>query len=513
MANEAVEQLASLIDSNLDLTEMTADEFLELMSELAGKFIPEWEPNTLDPLMIPIVIQASHHAMMAAYYLRMEKERDFFGAEIPAHVLSHCRSRGYTWAQTTPATVYLDLVFDVDEVGTGKVIAAGSMFSTEYESDTKSDIEFMRTTNYAVSTGQSSATIECSQVSQAEDSFTSTALRNQEFTLTTSGYVEGSAQLSVSGDTSWTEVSSFANSGSLDKHYRMLPNSDMDVVIRFGDGTNGVIPTKGALIELEYYASLGSSGRVAANTVTSVPSTYTWITSCTNPAASDGGRDQESMSSAKANAVIGLEAKPSDGGTGTNYTYNASTWLTENVGSNKVRVANHPSQNVGIRIVVLLGDDNNLAEAPSSYVIAQLQAYFDESLDNHNATDRVYVEAGSRALQQYNLSVVVYDSEDLVEMRTAIIDFLIEHYSIDSVSYGGDEPNQPNWSVIKSLSEEYAGQIYNATFTSPEAVTEVAADSLPYIIPPEKIQNDGEDTYVYGDDTSDFTVTVTYKEA
>lgn len=512
MADTVIDQISSVIGSTIDLTALTTDERLAAVVALSKIFLPEWEPNNLDPMFTPLMQLAMHEEAMMAYWYRMEKERDFFGSEIPTNILSHCRSRGYEWSQTTPATLSLNVVFDIAEVGAGKVMAAGSIFTTEYESDVLTDIAFRLLTDVTIIQGQSNADIICSQVSVSEDSFVSTGRQKQEFTLTGVGYVQGSLGLAVNGDAGWEEVTTFAYSSATDKHFIMLVNEDLKTALKFGNGITGAVPVLGALLETTYYVSLGADGRVAADTITIFPAAYdTWITSCTNVLASVGGASPETFAAAKTNALLGLEAKPSDGGTGPNYEYRATTWLRNNIGENKIRVALHSSQNVGIRIVVIMGDENGLAEIPTSYVVTQLQAYFNTGLDYHSATDRVYVEAGSRELQVFTMVVQVHRTEDLVSMRTRIIDFLIEKFSIENINFGGTEAYQPNWRVVKELSSTFEDEVYDVVFTEPPATTEVSADAVPYIDPPEKVQNEGESTYVYAENTSNFTLVVEYK--
>jgi len=512
MVDTVIDQISSVIGSSIDLTALTTDERLELLVKLSKIFLPEWEPNSLDPMFTPLMQLAAHEEAMMAYWFRMEKERDFFGAEIPTNILSHCRSRGYTWAQTTPATAAITLIFNIDEVGVGKILATGSIFSTKYESSTRENIAYMLLTDMAATQGQSTLDIVCSQVTENDDSFVSNGQRKQEFPLSGTGYVQGSFMLTVNGDTKWQEVETFAYSAATDKHFILTINTDLQICLKFGDGIRGVIPILGSLLEGAYYVSFGAEGRVAKDTLIVFPEEYTdWITSCTNSLASDGGSNPESFAVAKTNALLGLEARPSDGGTGSNYVYRASTWLRNNIGDNKIRVALHGSQNVGIRIIVIMGDDNGLAEIPTSYVITQLQAYFDASLNRHNATDRVYVEAGSRELQIFTMAVQVHRTEDLVDMRTRIIDFLINKFSIQNINFGGTESSQPNWRVAKGTSIEFEKEIYDITFISPDSITVVSADAVPYIDPPERIQDLDESSYIYAEDTANFTLVVEYR--
>jgi len=79
--------------------------------------------------------------------------------------------------------------------------------------------------------------------------------------------------------------------------------------IRFGDGQNGRIPPRGAKITATYRVGGGVRGNVPARRLTQVVRSLPGIVSVTNPAASDGGADRESVESVRRRAPAELRQR------------------------------------------------------------------------------------------------------------------------------------------------------------------------------------------------------------
>ena len=108
------------------------------------------------------------------------------------------------------------------------------------------------------------------------------------------------------GGQAWSEVEDFISSGAADFHFRTQRSNDGFVSIHFGDGAAGLAPPEGALIETNYRTGLGETGLVAKDTLRWVlDAQQRWalesgeIAAITNPQASFGGRDPESLEQAK----------------------------------------------------------------------------------------------------------------------------------------------------------------------------------------------------------------------
>ena len=109
-------------------------------------------------------------------------------------------------------------------------------------------------------------------------------------------YEHGTLRLSIGGE-QWTLVDTFAYSKPTDNHFRVEMSDAGDIVIVFGDGTFGKIPT-GNISSAACYITKGSNGNIDAGAITKVPSPLSnsvWKGS--NEFAAAGGTDYETLES------------------------------------------------------------------------------------------------------------------------------------------------------------------------------------------------------------------------
>lgn len=109
-------------------------------------------------------------------------------------------------------------------------------------------------------------------------------------------YEHGTLRLSI-GSEQWTLVDTFAYSKPTDSHFRVEMSDAGDIVIVFGDGTFGKIPT-GNISSAACYITKGSNGNIDAGAITKVPSQLSnsvWKGS--NEFAAAGGTDYETLES------------------------------------------------------------------------------------------------------------------------------------------------------------------------------------------------------------------------
>lgn len=143
------------------------------------------------------------------------------------------------------------------------------------------------------------------------DTFSSTGLPDQTFTLSFSPFLEGSPQVTAT-DGAYTEVDNFLDSTSTDRHFVVSVNQNGVATLLFGDGINGSIPS--GSITVDYKTGGGSIGQVEQNTIVNLAGSFTdnlgntVRTTVTNPAKSDGGTDAETNAAIKVNAPASLRA-------------------------------------------------------------------------------------------------------------------------------------------------------------------------------------------------------------
>ena len=89
----------------------------------------------------------------------------------------------------------------------------------------------------------------------------------------------------------WERKDDLYGSGRDDRHYTLDPTAG---VVRFGDGTRGLVPPPGwVVLAREYRAGGGAAGNVAAGAIDAPPAGVSGIDRVTNPRPATGGADTE----------------------------------------------------------------------------------------------------------------------------------------------------------------------------------------------------------------------------
>ena len=89
--------------------------------------------------------------------------------------------------------------------------------------------------------------------------FSGTGLPNQVFEFVSSKVVDGTATVTIDGDT-WDQVDTFAYSNTGSQHCMLTVNGDANVVLKFGDGVLGAAPALGSEIVLDVDICDGVAG-------------------------------------------------------------------------------------------------------------------------------------------------------------------------------------------------------------------------------------------------------------
>jgi len=150
------------------------------------------------------------------------------------------------------------------------------------------------------------------QGARRSEEFVSTADHTQRFALCSTSIAHGSVQIRVGAD-DWEEARFFIDSAPDSKHFQ-VETDGLDVTwIVFGDGIHGAIPLAGEIITVEYLETLGSEGNIGRELVTEIVSPIyhngTRIDLVvTNPIASTGGSDRETLEHAKLQAPAELRS-------------------------------------------------------------------------------------------------------------------------------------------------------------------------------------------------------------
>lgn len=176
---------------------------------------------------------------------------------------------------------------------------------------TKDGIAFELQAEAQIDAGNLNTTILVENSIARTSNFTGTGAIDQQYVLTRTPYIDGSAVPAVDG-TPYTEVDSFLLSGPTDKHFVVAIDENDQATIIFGDGTNGTVPPASSAIVVPYSTGGGVAGNVGAGTITEIDGPFEdtlsnpVVVSTTNAAAAVGGVDRESLEAARERAPLTL---------------------------------------------------------------------------------------------------------------------------------------------------------------------------------------------------------------
>jgi predicted phage baseplate assembly protein len=103
----------------------------------------------------------------------------------------------------------------------------------------------------------------------------------------------------------WSEVPTLYGAGPTDRIYALALANDGTTTVRFGDGANGaLLPTAQNNVRFAYRQGLGVAGDLRAGQISLLLTRPLGVTGVTNPAASTGGQDAESIADARNNAPL-----------------------------------------------------------------------------------------------------------------------------------------------------------------------------------------------------------------
>ncbi len=161
-------------------------------------------------------------------------------------------------------------------------------------------VEFRLLTALTISAGANPplATVSVENAEPIDEDFTSTGLPNQEFELAETPYVDASASI-VAANGTYAQVVNFLQSTASDRHFVIVVDQNDRATVKFGNGTNGEIPT--GTITVSYKIGGGIRGNVEAGDINTIEGSFTddsanpvQIT-ITNVLKASGGVDRQSI--------------------------------------------------------------------------------------------------------------------------------------------------------------------------------------------------------------------------
>ena len=294
---------------NTDYTDKDFDALRVRLYALVQSVFPEWtDQNTTNFGNILLELHAFVGDVLTYYQDNQARESRIVTATQRKSLIGLCKLINYDIATAAAATA--DLTFTIAATTAGDVeIPAGTIVKT---ADITDPVEFQVESLATIPAGSLTTTGTAKNSGAAQDTFTSSGLAVQELTLSSTPYLDATAVVVASNGT-FTQVSNFLESGSSDRHFTVVVDQNDRATIRFGNGTNGVIPT--GTIVVDYEVGGGSVGNVEAGAINRIPGTWTdtlgnsVVLTVTNPAAADGGTDRQSNAQIKNLAPLSLRTQ------------------------------------------------------------------------------------------------------------------------------------------------------------------------------------------------------------
>lgn len=134
---------------------------------------------------------------------------------------------------------------------------------------------------------------------------------SQQYTLFNTPVVDGSIVVYVdegNGPNPWTYHQRIIDAFSSEAAYTLSVDSNSVVTVIFGDNLSGRIPAPGSLITADYMVGGGAIGNVAPNSLTQLVTAISAVTSVTNPQATAGGADAETIDHIRIHAPLSVTA-------------------------------------------------------------------------------------------------------------------------------------------------------------------------------------------------------------
>lgn len=296
------------LPANLNYTDKDFASLRARLINLIGSVFTDWTDFEIASFGNILLEANAFVGDVLAFYQDNQADEAFLPfVQLRRNALALAQQLGYEPAGAAAATV--DELFTLSAIPTNDVIIpAGTVCKTRRIGEV---VEFQLLSDLTIlalaDPPQAFGTIENS--SPAQDIFASDNLANQEFELSATPYLDGSADV-VAGNGAYTEVDNFLDSVSTDRHYTITVDENDRALVRFGNGINGEVPT--GTITIDYKTGGGAVGNVEPNTITEIVGSFTDVlanpvqVSVNNPDKATGGADRETVAQIRQNAPASL---------------------------------------------------------------------------------------------------------------------------------------------------------------------------------------------------------------
>lgn len=290
-----------LLPANADFTDLDFDSVRARLIALVQSVFPQWTDFDVANFGT-ILIELFAFVADVLTHTQDAQARERFVATLTQRksLIAIARTYGYTIPGPSAATA--SVAFTLGAVPAADVtIPAGTEVRTPEISD---PVRFQLLEDVTIASGANPPTasgdVEHSRTHSA--TFAANALAGQDVLLDRSPFLDGSAVVSATNG-AYSEVNSFLESSSTDRHFVVLVDQNDRATIRFGDGIRGAAPT--GTITVVYKTGGGRVGNVEAGRIRVCEGSFqdsdgrSVRVVVTNAARASGGAERQTIEQAR----------------------------------------------------------------------------------------------------------------------------------------------------------------------------------------------------------------------
>lgn len=287
----------------------------------------DWSTQSTSDFGVMLVDLWAYMGDVLHFYIDRAAAETFIGTATQREsLLAFANLFDYQHAPVNSATASVTVTLAAGTPGT-TIIPVNTAFVAPARNSDEMTVYFTSTSSASLSSASSTANISLvegiRQVDEApihyinRDEF-SDGSTNQEFNLRYANVVPSSVVVNVyegavvNGEATpiqYQYVSKLSDSAAYEKVFTTETAADGLTSIIFGNGINGKIPTNGAKVLVTYRRSVGESGNIVANRITSFVNGAPTGVSIASSSAAGGGYDAESINSLRANIPLAMRTQ------------------------------------------------------------------------------------------------------------------------------------------------------------------------------------------------------------
>lgn len=264
--------MTSILPRSVDYTDKDFDALRERLIRLIRSIFPDWTDfNVLSFGNLLMELMAFVGDVLGLYQDNQANEAFIVTATQRRSIIALAKLIGFELPTQTAASVDTRLFLPDGPTPGSVTFPVGTIVRTLEITD---PVRFQLLAEAVIPAGADPAEITGVSVENSEtvqDTRASTGLRDQEFLLLRTPYLDGSMVISTPQGT-FTEVDNFLESEATDRHFTVSVDQNDRARVRFGDGIQGLIPT--GTITFDFKIGGGSDGNVEVGDIQVVEGTF-----------------------------------------------------------------------------------------------------------------------------------------------------------------------------------------------------------------------------------------------